>query len=74
MPRSGIEVDFLGVAITADTRWLTRAWAGALIVLFLNTAAYSAEIFYGALRRCRKGDIEAADAYGLTRLDASSAA
>ncbi len=46
--------------------WLTAAWAGALVVLFLNTAAYSAEIFYGALRSVPKGDVEAADAYGLT--------
>ncbi|MEM0946040.1 MAG: ABC transporter permease subunit [Pseudomonadota bacterium] len=44
----------------------TAAWLGALIVLFLNTAAYSGEIFYGALRSVPKGDIEAADAYGLT--------
>ncbi len=35
-------------------------------MLFLNTAAYSAEIFYGALRSIPKGDLEAADAYGLT--------
>ncbi|MDP5216829.1 ABC transporter permease subunit [Ruegeria sp. 2205SS24-7] len=44
----------------------TSAWLGALIVLFLNTAAYSGEIFYGALRSIPKGDVEAADAYGLT--------
>lgn len=44
----------------------TAAWLGALIVLFLNTAAYSAEIFYGALRSIPKGDVEAADAYGLS--------
>ena len=44
----------------------TAAWLGALIVLFLNTAAYSAEIFYGALQSIPKGDIEAADAYGMT--------
>jgi polar amino acid transport system permease protein len=44
----------------------TAAWLGALVVLFLNTAAYSAEIFYGALRAIPKGDVEAADAYGLT--------
>ena len=43
----------------------TAAWLGALIVLFLNTAAYSAEIFYGALLSIPKGDTEAADAYGL---------
>ena len=45
---------------------LTAAWLGALIVLFLNTAAYSGEIFYGALRSIPKGDVEAADAYGLS--------
>ncbi|MGR3758967.1 ABC transporter permease [Roseobacteraceae bacterium NS-SX3] len=44
----------------------SSAWLGALIVLFLNTAAYSAEIFYGAIRSIPKGDIEAADAYGLS--------
>ncbi|MEM6823936.1 MAG: ABC transporter permease subunit [Pseudomonadota bacterium] len=47
----------------------TSAWLGALVVLFLNTAAYSGEIFYGALRSIPKGDIEAADAYGLTGWD-----
>ena len=44
----------------------TAAWLGALIVLFLNTSAYTAEIFYGALQSIPKGDTEAADAYGLT--------
>ncbi len=62
LPKVGIEI----FGITAETRWLTRAWAGALIVLFLNTAAYSGEIFYGALRSVPKGDMEAADAYGIT--------
>ena len=42
----------------------TAAWLGALIVLFLNTAAYSGEIFFGALQSVPKGDLEAADAYG----------
>ena len=46
--------------------WLTSAWAGALVVLFLNTAAYSAEIFYGALLSVPRGEVEAADAYGMT--------
>jgi polar amino acid transport system permease protein len=46
--------------------WLTAAQAGALIVLILNTAAYSAEIFLGALRSVPRGDVEAADAYGFT--------
>lgn len=62
LPRAGITV----FGITADVSWLSKAWAGALIVLFLNTAAYSAEIFHGALRSIPKGDLEAADAYGLT--------
>ena len=44
----------------------TAAWLGALIVLFCNTSAYSAEIFFGALQSIPKGDVEAADAYGLT--------
>lgn len=62
LPRAGIDI----FGLTIQTSWLTRAWAGALIVLTLNTAAYSAEIFYGALRNVPKGDIEAADAYGFT--------
>jgi polar amino acid transport system permease protein len=62
LPRNGIEV----FGLTVQASWMSRAWAGALIVLFLNTAAYSAEIFYGALRSIPKGDLEAADAYGLS--------
>ncbi|MEL6169589.1 MAG: ABC transporter permease subunit [Pseudomonadota bacterium] len=66
LPRVGIELNLGFAEITLETRMLTRAWAGALIVLFLNTAAYSGEIFYGALRSIPKGDLEAADAYGMT--------
>ncbi len=44
----------------------TAAWLGALVVLFLNTSAYTGEIFHGALRAIPKGDIEAADAYGFS--------
>lgn len=62
LPRSGLHL----LGMTIETSWLTKAWAGALIVLFLNTAAYSAEIFYGALRSIPKGDLEAADAYGIS--------
>ena len=61
LPRGGIEL----FGITVETGWLTKAWAGALVVLFLNTSAYSAEIFYGALRSVPKTDLEAAEAYGL---------
>jgi polar amino acid transport system permease protein len=45
---------------------LTSAALGAAVVLFFNTAAYSAEIFHGALRSVPRGDLEAADAYGLS--------
>ncbi|MCF3972393.1 ABC transporter permease [Paracoccus salsus] len=62
LPRAGIEI----FGFTVETSWLTKAWAGALIVLILNTTAYSAQIFHGALQSVPKGDIEAADAYGLT--------
>ena len=62
LPRTGIEL----FGLTLQASWLSKAWAGALLVLFLNTAAYSAEIFYGALRSIPKGDLEAADAYGIT--------
>ncbi|PCD77065.1 ABC transporter permease [Pseudothioclava arenosa] len=62
LPRAGIEI----FGLTIETAWTTRAWAGALFVLFLNTSAYSAEIFHGALKSVPKGDLEAADAYGLT--------
>jgi His/Glu/Gln/Arg/opine family amino acid ABC transporter permease subunit len=37
------------------------------LVLLLNTAAYTAEIFYGALRAVPRGAIEAARAYGMSR-------
>lgn len=62
LPRSGIEV----FGLTIQTAWTTKAAAGALLVLVLNTSAYSAQIFHGALMAVPKGDIEAADAYGLT--------
>ncbi len=62
LPRVGVEI----FGFTIATSWMTKAWAGALFVLFLNTAAYAAEIFYGALRSIPKGDLEAAEAYGIT--------
>ena len=62
LPQGGLHLG----GLTIPTGWVTSAWSGALFVLFLNTSAYAAEIFYGALRAVPKGDIEAADAYGLT--------
>ncbi|MFV0360556.1 ABC transporter permease [Tropicimonas sp.] len=66
LPKAEIDFHLFGMEFSASTRWLTRAWLGATIVLLLNTSAYAAEIFYGALRSVPKGDLEAADAYGLT--------
>ncbi|RYG24510.1 MAG: ABC transporter permease subunit, partial [Burkholderiales bacterium] len=37
------------------------------LVLVLNTAAYTGEIFYGALRAVPRGEVEAARAYGMSR-------
>ena len=62
LPKAGINV----LGITVETAWTTRAWAGALFVLFLNTSAYAAEIFHGALKSIPKGDLEAAEAFGIT--------
>ncbi|MDX2485823.1 MAG: ABC transporter permease subunit, partial [Pseudodonghicola sp.] len=44
----------------------TSAGLGAAVVLFFNTAAYTGEIFYGALLSIPRGDLEAADAYGFS--------
>ncbi|WP_137702043.1 ABC transporter permease [Marimonas lutisalis] len=57
---------FLSIKKAGYMPWLTSAQAGALVVLILNTAAYSGEIFYGALRAVPRGDVEAADAYGIS--------
>lgn len=66
IPKVGFDINLGFATITAETRWLTKAWLGATIVLILNTSAYTGEIFYGALRSVPKGDIEAADAYGMS--------
>lgn len=66
LPRVGFDIPLGFTTLSVQSDWLTKAWLGALIVLFLNTAAYSAEIFYGALRSVPKGDIEAADAFGMS--------
>lgn len=65
IPKVAFDINLGFVEFTAETRWLTRAWFGALFVLFLNTSAYTAEIFYGALRSVPKGDVEAAAAIGM---------
>ncbi len=66
LPRTGIDIPLGFVTLTVQTSALTTAQVGGLIVLVLNTTAYSAELFAGALRAIPKGDLEAADAYGLS--------
>ncbi|MDJ0615112.1 MAG: ABC transporter permease subunit [Rhizobiaceae bacterium] len=66
LPKLGVDINLGFAVINAETRWLTKAWLGALIVLFLNTSGYAAEIFYRAYRAVPRGDVEAAQAYGMT--------
>ena len=67
IPKLGFDLNLGFTEITVETRWLTKAWLGALLVLFLNTTAYTAQIFYGAYRAVPRGDIEAAQAIGMSR-------
>ncbi|MFH0256934.1 ABC transporter permease [Vibrio rumoiensis] len=48
-----------------DTLW-EHAWFCALVAFVLNTGAYTAEIFAGAIKGLDKGEIEAAKAYGMS--------
>lgn len=68
IPKMGIDINLIFTTVTFQTSWLTKAWLGAVIVLFLNTTAYSSEIFYGALKSIPKKDIDAANAFGLSNL------
>ena len=43
-----------------------EAYWCAIIAFSLNTAAYTAEIFRGAMERTPKGELEAADAFGFS--------
>ncbi len=46
-----------------------EAYWCAIIAFALNTAAYTAEIFRGAIVQTPKGEVEAAVAYGMSRWD-----
>ena len=48
LPRSGIDIPLGFITLTVDTSALTTAQVGGVLVLVLNTTAYSAELFYGA--------------------------
>ena len=65
LPKLGIEIPLGFIDITLETRLLTRAWVGAAFTLFLNTSAYSAQIFYGAIQSIPNGQVEAGKALGM---------
>ena len=46
--------------------WVLHPFFIGPVVLILNTAAYTGEIFYGALRAVPRGEIEAARAFGMS--------
>lgn len=46
---------------------LEKPFYPALIAFTLNTAAYTTEIFHGAIKATSRGEIEAARAYGMSR-------
>lgn len=50
-----------------DTLW-EHAWFCALVAFILNTSAYTAEIIRGTINGLPKGEVEAAKAYGMSRL------
>lgn len=56
-------------SIRASVLWLLlgNAYSCAVIGFTLNSAAYVAEIYRGALLSLDKGELEAASAYGMTR-------
>ena len=46
--------------------YFRNAWFCAVLTLTLNTAAYSAEIFRGAIQAVPRGEIEAGKAFGMS--------
>jgi arginine/ornithine transport system permease protein len=59
-------VFFEGIQHTLFWPILREAFYPALIAFTLNTAAYTTEIFHGAIRATPRGEIEAARAYGMS--------
>ncbi|MCE8025355.1 MULTISPECIES: ABC transporter permease [Halomonadaceae] len=60
-------VFFDGIQQTFLWPLLREAFYPALIAFTLNTAAYSTEIFRGAIKATPRGEIEAAKAYGMSQ-------
>ncbi|KFF47475.1 amino acid ABC transporter permease [Gammaproteobacteria bacterium MFB021] len=60
-------VFFNGIQDTIFWEVFKDAFYPALIAFTLNTAAYTTEIFRGAIKNTAKGEIEAARAYGMSK-------
>ena len=65
LPKLDFAIDLGLLQLSENSRMLSRAAFGALMVLFLNTSAYSAQIFYGAYTTVPRADTETALAYGM---------
>ena len=52
LPRLGVDIELGFMTVTVETRWLTKAWLGALIVLFLNTSSLCRRDFLRCVAGC----------------------
>ena len=67
-PNIAIGIPFTGISQEVDVNRLMSATTAAVLGLSLNVAAYLAEIFRGGFAAVDKGQIEAADALGMSRM------
>jgi arginine/ornithine transport system permease protein len=58
---------FEGVRESALWPWLSSAWFCAVAAFAINTCAYSTEMLHGAIQALPAGEIEAAQALGMSR-------
>jgi polar amino acid transport system permease protein len=67
-PHLAIGIPFTEVSQDIDVNRLISATTAAVVGLSLNQAAYQAEIFRGGFASVDKGQIEAADSLGMSRM------
>lgn len=67
-PHLAIGIPFTDVSQDIDVNRLISATTAAIVGLSLNQAAYQAEIFRGGFASVDKGQIEAADSLGMSRM------
>lgn len=66
LPRLGIGIPFTDIGLYGDTNALLSPFVACLVALALNQAAYMGEIIRGGLLSVQQGQIEAANALGMT--------